>query len=218
VFTTTESLAAQCSSRHKCVINLPNVVDLDHFLHAHDDAPLPKDIVDIPVPRIAYVGVLSDFKVDFALLLAVARARLDWQWVLIGEEREGQESQLLRELAHLPNVHLLGHKPYAVLPDYLRGVNASLLPTCLNNYTRAMFPMKYFEYLAAGTPIISTPLEFTKHRKGGMEIASDPTGFIAAIERQLKRGRFTRDESIALVGDNTWQERLTKMLVLIEES
>jgi glycosyltransferase involved in cell wall biosynthesis len=216
VFTTTESLAEHCREGHPNVVNLPNVVDLEHFIQAHDDGDVPDDLAAVPQPRIAFVGVLSDFKVDFDLLLTVARARPLWHIVLIGEEREAQASAVLSEMRGLKNVHLLGHKKYQDIPRYLRGVDVALLPDLINKYTRAMFPMKYFEYLAAGTPVVSTPLAFTKTYHAGMEIADGADAFIAAIERQLARGRFTRDGSLALVGDNTWDARLDKMLALIE--
>lgn len=212
VFTTSAALHAKCAAHHTRVHDFPNVVDLDHFGQARSPGALPAELLAIPSPRLAYVGALSDFKVDFPLLEQVARAHPKWQVVLIGEEREGQADPLLASLAQLPNVHRLGHRPYQRLPDYLRGMDVGLLPTRINDYTRSMFPMKYFEYLAAGIPVVSTPLDFTRRHTHGLAIGADADGFAEAIATQLQRGRLTDEEVGAYVGENTWSHRLNKML------
>jgi glycosyltransferase involved in cell wall biosynthesis len=135
---------------------------------------------------------------------------------MIGEEREGQNSTWISKLRNLPNVHFLGNKPYEQLPDYLRGIDVGTLPTLLNDYTRSMFPMKYFEYLAAGIPVVSTPLEFTKNHQAGLIMADEPAPFAAAIQSQLARGRFSPSEARQLVGENTWAGRLMKMMATLE--
>lgn len=212
VFTTSPALHAKCAAHHERVHDFPNVVDMAHFGQARAPGPIPADLAAIPTPRLAYVGALSDFKVDFPLLEQVASANPQWQVVLIGEEREGQADPRLASLAQRPNVHRLGHRPYQRLPDYLRGMDAGLLPTRINDYTRSMFPMKYFEYLAAGMPVVSTPLEFTREHTQGLAIGADAAGFAEAIATQLRRGRLTDQEVAAFVGENTWSHRLNKML------
>lgn len=216
VFTTSPALRDKCGVYNSNVHDFPNVADAEHFSQALRQGNLPADMVPIPEPRIGYVGVLSDFKVDFQLLLDVARQKPEWQFVLIGEEREGQSSPLVRQLQTLPNVHFLGYRPYEMLPSYLRGFNVALLPTLLNEYTRAMFPMKYFEYLAAGVPVVATPLEFTQHHLAGLEVGYDAKSFEKSIQRQLQRGKLTPQEVANFVGENTWGERLKKMLNQVE--
>lgn len=212
VFVTAKTLIEKCREHNSDAHYLPNVVDAEHFGRAFQDAPLPADLANIPEPRLVYHGVLSDFKIDFELLFACARSRPAWQWVLIGEEREGQRSALVAELAALPNVHFLGYMPYEVLPNYLRGMKVGLLPSKLNEYTRGMFPMKYFEYLAAGLPVVSTRLAFTENTSQGLAIGDGPEGFVRAIEAQLAAGRLTMQQSREFVGENTWQSRTRKML------
>ncbi|MBN3805312.1 glycosyltransferase family 1 protein [Paraburkholderia sp. Ac-20336] len=218
VFTTAMSLKEVCEPFNRNTHFFGNVVDDTHFGTALDDAPLsaelPAELAAIAEPRLVYHGVLSDFKVDFPLLLQTAQARPQWQWVIIGEEREGQRSELLAQLARLPNVHLLGYRPYGVLPQYLRGMRVGVLPTLLNEYTRSMFPMKFYEYLAAGLPVVSTPLDFAKEPRAGLEVGGDAHAFIAAIETQLARGKLSADEARAAVGENTWETRLDKMLAI----
>ncbi|WP_321919228.1 glycosyltransferase [Paraburkholderia tropica] len=216
VFTTAESLRERCARLNANTHYFPNVVDARHFGQAMEPGEMPPELAGIPEPRIIYHGVLSDFKVDLALLIEVARMRPDWQLVLIGQEREGQQSSLVAELATLPNVHLLGYRTYENLPAYLRGMQVGMLPTLLNDYTRSMFPMKFYEYLAAGLPVVSTPLAFTSSVNDGLEIGADAPAFVAAIERQLARGRLNAEEARRYVGDNTWDARTAKMLASIQ--
>ena len=77
-----------------------------------------------------------------------------------------------------------------------------------------MFPMKFYEYLAAGLPVVSTPLDFAKESRAGLEVGSDVAVFISAIEKQLARGKLSADEARAAVGENTWKRRLDKMLAI----
>lgn len=215
VFTTAPALYERCSRHNANTHYFANVVDAEHFGRAQDAGPLPPDLAAIPGPRLVYHGVLSDFKVDFSLILSAARLRPDWQWIFIGGEREGQHSEFVSELKQHQNVHFIGYRTYEELPAYLRGMSVGLLPTLLNNYTRSMFPMKFFEYLAAGLPVVSTPLDFTKEQSAALEVAATPDAFVAAIERQLQRGRLTRAEASAYVADNTWDTRTVKMLSYI---
>lgn len=215
VFVTNQALEEKCKEHNSNTYYFPNVADSEHFGLALEEGGLPADIKNIPSPRIGYIGALSDFKVDFLLIYEVAINKVDWHWVIIGDEREGQHSALIEKLGGLPNIHFLGHRDYLDLPDYLRGINVATLPTLLNEYTKSMFPMKYFEYLAAGVPVVSAPLEFTKTNSAGLIVASDAKEFESAIAKQLENGRFSKPEAIALVAENTWSTRLSTMLSLI---
>jgi glycosyltransferase involved in cell wall biosynthesis len=219
VFTTSPSLADKCSVHHPRVHNFPNVVDVDHFAQAwRQDGPLPADLAAIPEPRLAYVGALSDFKVDFELLDALAEAKPEWSIVLIGDEREGQHNTTLARMVQRPNVHLLGHRPYTQLPHYLRGMRIGLLPTLVNDYTHSMFPMKYFEYLAAGLPVVTTPLEFVKKvNTHWVAVADNPEAYASAIEQQLEKSNQAQD-GLDLINDNTWTARLEKMLCIVNST
>jgi glycosyltransferase involved in cell wall biosynthesis len=186
IFTTSPAL------QHRCAMIAPgrtdyfgNVADIEYFATARLDGAVPADLAAIPRPRLAYVGVLSDFKIDLQLVEYVVEQRPHWHLVFIGDEREGQNSVTIARLKSRANVHFLGWKPYAQLPAYLHGIDVALLPQMINDYTRSMFPMKYFEYLAAGRPVVATRLpalaEFTAlHRE-----ADTPENFINAIASAL---------------------------------
>ena len=217
VFVTNKELLKKCESENSNVHYMSNVVDLNHFLKAHKSHPTPITILKASAPRLCYIGALSDYKINFELLFSIANKRRDWSWILIGDEREGQKNAWLKKLGELSNVFCIGKIHYSELPQYMSNMDVGLLPTLVNDYTKSMFPMKYYEYLAAGLPVVSTPIEFTKDPQLEMLIGADSLEFEQAIEKQLLNGRYSEHQSILLVGENTWDTRLDKMLKIIHE-
>ena len=165
----------------------PNVADVEHFAQARDPRrPLPEELQALPPgPRLGFIGAVSAYKLDLALVAHLARHRPDCQLVLIGRIGEGDPDTDLAELAGLDNVHLLGPRPYGQLPDYLRGFDLALLPCPLNDYTRSMFPMKFFEYLAAGVPVVATDLPALRDHGGLARLCVDHSDFLAAVDASL---------------------------------
>jgi glycosyltransferase involved in cell wall biosynthesis len=212
VFVTARELETRARRFSANVHFFPNVVDAAHFGKAFAAGPEPPDLATIPRPRLGFHGVLSDYKLDVALLRRVAEDHPGWHFVLVGDERDGQRGDTFGALKELANVHFLGGKEYADLPAYLRGFDVGLLPMLRNRYTASMYPMKYHEYVASGVPVVSTDLPFTRDAGGHIEIANDAGSFSAAIAAQLARGRLSPSEAIAAVGENTWDRRHQKML------
>jgi glycosyltransferase involved in cell wall biosynthesis len=216
VFTTSKKLYEKCGAINKNTHDFPNVVDWEHFSQAFNPGPDPEDLKEIPHPRLGYVGVLSDYKVDFELLQNVAAERPDWHIVLIGEEREGQCNPTVQTLKDMENVHFLGYKKYEELPKYLRGLDVGLLPTLINQYTDSMFPMKYFEYLSSGLPVVSTDLRAIKDHKFKILNSENSFSFMSAIHVEIQCGKYSQDTAKALVEGNTWPLRLDKMVDIIK--
>lgn len=215
VFVTNRQLLLKCEQENSNVHYMSNVVDVDHFIQAHIDQAPPVKLLKVSKPRLCYIGALSDYKIDFELLYSIASKRKDWSWILIGDEREGQENTWFSKLRQLKNVLCLGKVDYLELPLYMSGMDVGLLPTLVNDYTKSMFPMKYYEYLAAGLPVVSTPIEFVKEPGLELMVGASSLEFELAIESQLLKGRYSKDQSYSLVGENTWDARLDKMLKII---
>lgn len=212
VFTTSKKLYEKCSAINGNTHDFPNVVDWEHFSQAFIPGPDPDDLKDIPHPRLGYVGVLSDFKVDFELLLNIATEKPEWHIVLIGEEREGQHNPTVQILKEIENAHFLGYKKYKELPKYMRGLDVGLLPTLINQYTDSMFPMKYFEYIASGLRVITTNLKFLHPSKNQAVVAEDHQSFIEGIATILCEKKYDQIESTQMISSSTWEVRLNKML------
>ncbi len=119
---------------------------------SHSDATSLSSLAASPQPIIGYVGGLHRF-VDYDLLIALARARPGWSWVYVGPVH----SQV-RELAHLPNVILMGQRSHDELPGLIRNFDVCLVPYLVNEGTATVAPVKINEYLAMGKPVVSTKL------------------------------------------------------------
>ena len=98
----------------------------------------------------------------------------------------------------------------------MAGLDVALLPQLLNDYTRGMFPMKFFEYLAAGLPIVSTPLDAIRDYRLHYRVAADVTAFLDAIDRilQTRPPQLAPDDPVLL--ENSWDKRLDRMLGIID--
>jgi len=158
VFTTSLHLQETRARWNKNTFYFPNVVDYEHFSRAQDASDVPCDLQKINSPRIGFVGAISSYKVDFDLLCYIAQHKPEWSLVLIGKIGEGDPWTSDDQLRKYANIHLLGPKPYSQLPEYLSGCDVAILPNILSEYTRSMFPMKFFEYLASGCPVVSVEL------------------------------------------------------------
>jgi len=129
-------------------------VDFDHFRRALDpELTVPPEVRDLPRPVIGYFGLMSADWVDVGLLEAVAKRFAGGSLVLIGKV-----AMDLGPLARLPNVHLLGRKPYEDLPSYSKGFDVAVIPFPVSEVTLNANPLKAREYLAAGLPVVSTPI------------------------------------------------------------
>lgn len=216
VFVTSRALYDRCAATAGARTHyFNNVADIDHFGTARRAVAPPADLEAIPHPRLMYIGALSDFKLDFTMIAEIAAAETEWHFVFVGDEREGQHSDDIARLAQRRNVHFLGWRPYADLPSYLRGADVALLPQQINDYTRSMFPMKYFEYLAAGLPIVATPLPALADFAGYHHVASGAAQFILAVKHALKTPRILPLDD-AILRANSWDARLDAMLATID--
>jgi glycosyltransferase involved in cell wall biosynthesis len=194
----------------------PNVSDFGHFSKARQAGPTPDDLAKIPRPRIGFIGAVSDIKVDFGLISHVAELKKDWHWVIIGEVGEGQP-QTSVDLLKRPNIHLLGFKSYQLLPDYLRGFDVAVLPNRINNYTSSMFPMKFFEYLASGKPVVATDLLGLREYADAYISARTPDDFVQALEKVFCGTVPDMKRCLELAEEHTWERRLDQMENLLRD-
>jgi glycosyltransferase involved in cell wall biosynthesis len=214
VFTGGRSLHEAKRGRHPRVFCLPSSIDADHFRRAGAPQPEPADQQGIPRPRVGFFGVVDE-RMDLGLVRALAAGRPDWRFVMIGPVVKIAPESLPR----LPNLHWLGPKPYAELPAYLSGWDAGFMPFALNESTRFISPTKTPEFLAAGLPVVSTPvLDVVRDwgEEGLVDIAGGPAAFAAALARVLNRPRaeWLRRVERRLAGiswDRTWEEMRLRM-------
>ncbi|MGC4113834.1 MAG: glycosyltransferase [Myxococcales bacterium] len=155
-------------------------VDHRHFARALDrDTPLPEEVAGLPRPVLGFFGLVADW-VDVELLEAVAKDHPAGSLVIVGRVRCD-----VSRLRRLPNVHLLGPKPYATLPGYAKAFDVALLPFRVNELTLNANPLKVREYLAAGLPVVSTAIPEVE-QLGQCLVAHDTPEFLAQVRRALR--------------------------------
>jgi len=217
VFTGGYSLYEAKRDRNPSVHAFPSSVDVRHFAAARGAVADPADQAGLPRPRLGFYGVIDE-RMDLALIDAAAAARPDWTFVMIGPVVKISEDDLPRR----PNIAWLGGKDYAELPAYLAHWHVALMPFAINDATRFISPTKTPEYLAAGRPVVSTPIKDVVRHYGeldGVEIAASPAEFIAACERALALPRTNREwlrPVDALLSTMSWDETAAAMRGLIE--
>lgn len=214
VITTSAQLYAERRGGHPCVHFVPHGVDFAHFARAVNlpATDWPADVRTLPRPILGYMGVVSDY-VDLGLIAAAARARPAWSFVLLGEVRCDVSA-----VRGLPNVHILGPRPYTELPAYCAAFDVGLIPFLLNRLTRAVNPIKLHEYLAAGLPVVSSPMSAVLPYEPAVRTAETADAFLRACEAALAtEANSARLERQNLVRSQDWQNRVEWLSKLVME-
>jgi UDP-galactopyranose mutase len=220
VFTGGSSLYEAKRTRTSNVHCFPSSVDAVHFRRARAACVDPDDQAPIPRLRLGFAGVIDE-RMDIELLGTLASLRPDWHLVLIGPVVKIDPANL----PQLPNIHYLGPKPYAELPQYMAGWDVGLLPFALNESTRYISPTKTPEYLAAGLPVVSTPIRDVVSPYGVAELALiGMTGedFVNAVESLLARSSGDERRWLKRVdgflSTMSWERTFERMSALIAQS
>ena len=214
VFATTSGLYERQLARNPETHLVRNGADFAHFSHRNGTAP---EVGGLAGPVLGFAGNLTAEKVDFDLVESIARARPGWSIVLVGPPAENARERVER-LGALPNVHLLGFRPYGELPSYVAGFDVGLIPYRSNAYTRNCSPLKVFEYLAAGHAVVASGVPDVSGMEPDVALADGPDQFVAAVERALgDDGADAAERRQALAERNTWDARTERLLELIGE-
>ena len=188
-------------------------VDVDHFRKAcFAGTAIPADCPVTKGPVIGFFGLIADW-VDLEVVRYMAKARPEWTVLMIGEIRT--DISTLREL---PNVHLLGRRDYKSLPGYCKAFDVAILPFVVNELTLAANPLKLREYLAAGLPVVATPLPEVCTMGSLVRTALSPEDFLREVQASLDSGKHGPDRAISQCMDgDSWDARVEELTALIEE-
>jgi glycosyltransferase involved in cell wall biosynthesis len=218
VLASSPALAARMRELSRNVLYAPNVADTELFARALEPGPVDPALVTIPEPRIVFMGAIVATKLDLDLLAALADGRPDWSLVLAGPVGEGDPSTDISALARRRNVHLVGERSYAALPALLRGAQVGVIPYAVNRLTASVFPMKVYEYLAAGLPVVSTPLPALDGVEG-VVTADGRDAFGARIEEALMQDSADRRrERSALAAAHSWDTRIAEIFAALAQT
>ena len=187
VFTGGHSLYEAKRGRHPNLHAFPSSIDAAHFGRARGSLADPEGQAHIRRPRIGFFGVVDE-RMDRDLVGALAALKPDWQFVMIGPVVKVDPETLPRR----DNIHWLGMRDYRDLPAHLAHWDAGFMPFAINEATRFISPTKTPEFLAAGLPVVSTPITDVIRpygEKSLVSIAWTAEEMAAALGEAMARGR-----------------------------
>ena len=218
VFTTAPQLQHSLSDLNAGTHYFGNVADAQFFGRALDPVvAVPSDLPQDAAPILMFVGAIDAYKLDLPMLEALAAQHPEWKLVLIGPVGETDPSTDVSSLKCYPNVFLLGPKAYGDLPGYLAHADVALLPLQLNDYTRHMYPMKFFEYLAAGRPVVATAIPSLQDQADvALLCDAGVDAFSKAIRRALVGDLPSLETRLHRAGQHTYTARTRAMLATLQ--
>lgn len=209
VFATAKSLRDRLYEVNQTAKFIPNGANFERFVAASQPQPMPEDFPAGDGPVFVFVGALQGC-IEYGFIEYAAKARPDWRFVFLGRQVAGVD---LSRLQALPNCHFLGLRPNEKLPQYLAHCDVCLNLFDQSDLSRDVSPLKFFEYLATGKAIVSTPqpeqiLQFS----GDIHITKTPEAFLASCEAALSDNTPERTaRRIELGRASSWDSRVAQM-------
>ena len=216
VLASAPTLAERLATIARNVVYAPNVADTDLFATALQPGPVDSAMAELAHPLVVFTGAVVATKLDIGLLVELARTRPQWSFALVGPVGVGDPRTDVSALAAEPNIYLLGRRSYQQLPSVLRAADAGLIPYARNELTNSIFPMKVYEYLAAGLPVVATPLPALAEVPE-VATAADAAGIATLLDLALaeddpqRRAERSRDAAA-----HSWEQRLQEIATAIE--
>jgi len=214
---THENLYRSKHSMAKNICLIPNGADVEHFRKASlCDTPVAVEMQAIPKPIIGFLGTIQ-YWIDFDLLRFLALARPQWSFVVIGPK--GRLAQV-EKIESLPNVHMLGRKRYDDLPSYLKGFTVCLNPYVVNETARNCSPLKLYEYLATGKPVVSVDMPEARKFDGSVWIGRDYGEILHLLEQAINPETENQElvsSRIRVVQQHSWDCRYQQLEAVLEK-
>jgi glycosyltransferase involved in cell wall biosynthesis len=223
VLASSPELAARLREQRADVRLVANVADIELFGRAlHLPLPEPGELSKVPRPRAIYVGNLAGYRVDFELLRNAAVAAPEIQWILVGAVGLGDPGGMpavWSALTALPNVRVFAARPQEALPAWLRHCDVAIVPFLDNAHTRASLPLKLWEYLGAGLPVVATPLPNLEPlaADGTIRTARGSAAFADAVRGACADRPERRRERHRLALAHDWRARIEELAAILAE-
>lgn len=209
IFTRTEGLTAAKRRLNPNTYLLPGGVDTTHFDPARV-AMSPTDVAALPHQRVGLVGTIDD-RVDVGLLAYCARSLPETTFVLVGPVRRHRVD--IGPLESLPNVHLLPPCPHSDVPTIVAALDVCLIPYRVNPYTEGLSPIKLYEYLAMGKPVVATDLPYLRREVEHIRIVHTSEEFLAAVQGALAHPTSAKEHARrrAAAGLHSWDRQVDEI-------
>jgi glycosyltransferase involved in cell wall biosynthesis len=201
IFACSTTLTRNAFEWNESTHHLPNAVE-----PPGPPAPRPSDLDHLPRPIFGYAGTLHESRLDIELIVASARSRPSATFAFLGPDLLARRAR--RRLFSAPNVRYLGVRPHAEVRAYVEAFDVCLIPHRVTDFTRSLDPLKVYEYLAAGRPIVSTPLPVAPELAEHLTYAGSANELVGLAERELEADGPSRQRARrAAVSEHTWAAR-----------
>jgi teichuronic acid biosynthesis glycosyltransferase TuaH len=207
VICTSKALFNQKKLQNKNTYFVPNASEVAHFSTAlEDDLPVHEKLKDIPGPIVGYLGTIER-RIDYDLVTRVATDNPHKSFVFAGPI---WHDQLPKTFIDLPNVYILGPIPYDEIPQLVKGYDVAIIPFKKDEVSKTIFPLKLFEYLGAGRPVVVTDFnpDLKDYTADVVSYAANANEFTAAINDALATNSSEKvAKRVAVAKLNTWEKR-----------
>jgi len=191
---------------------IKNGVDVTHYQRVQTLPPSGR----WAAPVFGYTGTLHSERTDARLLIALARAYPDGSIVLVGPDHWAKDDREL--VARERNIHSIGAVPYSKIPEIMAEFDVCIVPHLETAFIESLNPIKLWEYLAAGKPIVATNIAGFRDFGNLCRIASGPDAFVNACGQALMEGKLLMDARVAMASQHTWDRRVEDLLAILEET
>lgn len=220
VLVSSKTLYEKRKNLHSKIYYLPNVADFEHFYKANfEETLIPRDLKEIPPPRIGFLGALSRYKLDFEMIKNIAKKHKEWSFVLIGPTGEGEKALDVENFFEgVKNVYILGYRSYELLPNYVKGFDVCIIPSIVNEYTQNMFPLKFFEYLSSGKPVVAVEIKPLLEFKDYCYLSRNQQEFEQNIIIALSEKKEKKFQRIEVAKRFSWKNRIKEISQIINQN
>jgi len=214
VICTAEELRQAKAHLSPNVYTVPNGAEVAHFARTQDpQTEVAEELRRLPRPLVGYIGTIFEW-LDQEMIAYAARARPDWSFVFVGPP--GVD---VSRLQAMPNIRFLGPRPYAELPRYLKGFDVAIVPFRFHAVTLRASPIKFYECLASGVPVVATRLPDFEPLAHLTELVTCPDEFVAALERAISNDTpEAKTARMTEARNHSWEARFALVDALIEEA
>jgi glycosyltransferase involved in cell wall biosynthesis len=196
----------------KRIETVPNGVDVEHFARAsRPETKAAPAIQKLPKPVIGFIGGIQ-YWVDFDLIAHAARAHPEWSFAFVGNVEPLARVDKVRGL---PNVHFLGRQPYALMPEFVAGFDVCVNPYVLDGVAENVDPLKLYDYLASGKPIVSVDIPAARRFADMIRLTKTADEFTRALEATLAD---PGDAAARLraAAEHSWEARFRRVQDIVE--